>query len=111
MRLISCKFGQEHGNLTKLNGTDNLFSSPGPKGHRVKFIPKRPACVMRCATVRSALCVVRQQLKTIYSNIFFYKTTGPTVFKFHMQHNLIPRSQNGKGSVENPRWSPLLKIT
>ena len=30
------------------------------------------------------------------SNGFFYKTTGPTVLKFHMEHDLTPGSQNFK---------------
>ena len=30
------------------------------------------------------------------SNSFFYKTTGPTVLKFHMEHDLTPGSQNYK---------------
>ena len=31
-----------------------------------------------------------------YSNIFVYKTTGPTVLKFNMEHDLTPGSQNCK---------------
>ena len=35
-------------------------------------------------------------LENKYSNIFYNKTTGPTVLKFHMEHGLIPGSQNYK---------------
>ena len=51
----------------------------------------RPACV-----VRRASFVVRQQLKTTYSNIFFYKTIRPTVLKFYIEHDLTQGSQNCK---------------
>ena len=46
----------------------------------------RPARVVRCPSI----------LKNKYSNIFFYKTTRPTVLKFHMEHNLTPGTQNCK---------------
>ena len=41
-------------------------------------------------------CIVRRPstLESKYSNI--YKTTGPTVLKFHMEHDLTPGSQNCK---------------
>ena len=46
-----------------------------------------------------------------YSNIFSHKTTGPTVLKFHMEHDLTPGSQNCKiGSGRISRWPLLLKI-
>ena len=35
-------------------------------------------------------------LENKYSNSFFYKTTGPTVLKFHIEPNLTPGSQNYK---------------
>ena len=35
-------------------------------------------------------------LENKYSNIFFYKSTEPTVLKFHMEHDLAPGSQNCK---------------
>ena len=35
-------------------------------------------------------------LENKYSKIFFYKTAGPTVLKFHMEHDLTPGSQNCK---------------
>ena len=31
-----------------------------------------------------------------YSNIFLYKTTGPTFLKLHMEHDLTPGSKNCK---------------
>ena len=37
--------------------------------------------------------------KNKYSNIFFCKTTGPMVLKFHMEHDLTPGSQNWKNWV------------
>ena len=43
-------------------------------------------------------------LENKYSNIFSYKTTGPTVLKFHMEHDLTPGSQNykiGSGRISN----------
>ena len=51
-------------------------------------------------------CVVRHAstLENKYSNIFFYKTTGPTVLKF--QGLRIVKL----GQVEYPRWPLLLKI-
>ena len=74
--------------------------APGPKGYS-ELLP------YQC--IRRACCVVRQKLKTNCSNIF-YKTTGPTVLKFHMDHDLIPGSQNVKfNRVEYPRWLLLLK--
>ena len=63
--------------------------------------------------VRCASCVMHglSTLENKYSNIFFYKTIAPTVLKFHMEHDLPPRSQNYKiGSGQNPRWPSLLKI-
>ena len=83
----------------------HLFSSPGPKGHG-ELLPYQ--CVQRHAS-----CGVRRlsTLENKYSNIFFSKTTGPTVLKFHMEHDLTPGSQNCKiGQVEYPRWPLLLKI-
>ena len=35
-------------------------------------------------------------LENKYSNIFFYKTIGPKVLKFYMEHDLAPGSQNYK---------------
>ena len=43
-------------------------------------------------------------LENKYSNIF-YKTTGPTVLKFHMEHNLTPGSQKRK--IESGRISKI----
>ena len=64
-----------------------VFSSPGP------------AFGVCCASFD-----VRQQLKLTYSNIFFYKTTGPVAVKFHTVHELTQGSQNCKlGQVECPR--------
>ena len=51
-------------------------------------------------------------LENKYSNIFFNKTTGSTVLKFHVKHDLTPGSQIVKlGHVEYPRWPLLLKIS
>ena len=44
-----------------------------------------------------------------YSNIFLCKTTGPTVFKFHIEHDLTPGSQNCKIGSDRI-WPLLLKI-
>ena len=41
-------------------------------------------------------------LENKYSNIFFYKTTGPAVLKLHMEHDLTPGAQNritGSGRI------------
>ena len=55
--------------------------------------------------------VVRQQLKTIYS-IIFCKTTGPTIFKFHMEHDLTPGSQNCKiGSGRISKMAAVIKTS
>ena len=48
------------------------------------------------AHLARASSVFLQHLKNKYSNIFFYKTTGPTVLKFHMEHDLTPGPQNYK---------------
>ena len=48
-------------------------------------------------------------LENKYSNIFFYKTTGPTVLKFHMEHNLTPGSQNCK--IGSGRISKMAAVT
>ena len=44
----------------------------------------RPAFVLRRPST----------LENKYSNIFFYKTTGSTFLKFHIEHDLTPGSQN-----------------
>ena len=53
------------------------------------------AIVSYCHT---SACVVHRQpiLENKFSNVFSYKTTGPTVLKFHMEHDLTARSQNYK---------------
>ena len=51
-------------------------------------------------------------LKSKYSNIFFYKTTGPTVLKFHMEHDLTPGSQNykiGSGRIHVSKMAAVTK--
>ena len=55
----------------------------------------RRAIVSFCHTKTS---VVRHPstLENKYSNIFFYKITGPTVLKFHMKHDLTPGYPNCK---------------
>ena len=60
-----------------------IFSLPGPKGHSV-LLP------YQCVVCRPST------LENKYSNIFFCKTTGPTVLKFHMEHELTLGSQNCK---------------
>ena len=47
---------------------------------------------------RCASCVMHRPstLENKYSNSFFYKTIVPTVLKFYMEHDLLPRSQNYK---------------
>ena len=66
-------------------------------------------CHTNASGVRRAKGVVRRpsKLKSKYSNILFYKTTGPTGLKFHMVHDLTPGSQNCKN---DPSWPLLLKI-
>ena len=61
--------------------------------------------------VRCALCVMHgpSTLENKYSNIFFYKTIAPTVLKFHMEHDLPPRSQNYK--IGSGRKSKMAVIT
>ena len=57
-------------------------------------------------------CAVRRPstLENKYSNIFC-KTTGPTVLKFHMEHDLTPGSQNYKiGSVRISKMATVTKI-
>ena len=71
----------------------------------------RRAIMSYCHTNVSA-CLVRRPLtlENKYSNIFFYKTTGPTVLKFHMKHDLTHGLRIVKlGKVEYPRWPLLLK--
>ena len=49
-------------------------------------------------------------LENKYSNIFFYKTTAPTVLKFYMEHDLPPGSQNYKmGSGRISKMSAITK--
>ena len=57
------------------------------------------------------VCVVRRlsTLENKYSNIFLYKTTGPTVLKFHMEHGLTPGSQNCK--IGSDRISKMAAVT
>ena len=47
-------------------------------------------------------------LENEYSNIF-YNTTGPTVLKFHMEHDLTPGSQNCK--IGSGRISKMATVT
>ena len=56
-------------------------------------------------------CVVRRPstLENNYSNIFFNKTTGSTVYKFHMEHDLAPWSQNCK--IGSGRISEMATVT
>ena len=52
----------------------------------------RPACVVRRMST----------LENNYSNIVLCKTTGSTFYKFHMEHDLTPGSQNceiGSGRI------------
>ena len=70
------------------------------------------AIVSYCHTNASVVCHP-STLENKYSNIFLHKTTGPTVLKFHMEHNLTPGSQNckiGSGRILYNRWPLLLKI-
>ena len=55
-------------------------SSPGPKGHGELLSYQ---CVRRASSVNN----IKKLL-----NIFFYKTTGPTVLKFYMKNDLSPGS-------------------
>ena len=49
-------------------------------------------------------------LENKYSNIFFSKTTAPTVLKFYMEHDLPPGSQNYKmGSGRISKMSAITK--
>ena len=67
----------------------------------------RRAIVTYCYTnVSGARCAVRQHLKT---NILFYKTTGPTVLEFHMEHVLTSGSQNCK--IGSGRISKMAAVT
>ena len=61
----------------------SIFSSPGSKGHVTYY--HTYVSVVRCQST----------LENKYSNIF-YKTTGPTILKFHMEHDLTPGFQNCK---------------
>ena len=79
------------------------ISTPGPKGHRE---------LLRNVCVRRALCVLRcpSTLENKYSNIFCYKTAGPTVLKFHVEHDLTPGSQNCKiGSGRMSKTAAIIK--
>ena len=50
-------------------------------------------------------------LENKYSNIFFYKTTGPTLLKFHMEDDLTPGFQNCKiGSGGISKMATVTKI-
>ena len=64
-------------------------------------------CHTSASAVRRASCVVRQHLNK-YSNIF-YKTTGPTVLKFHMEHGLTPGFTNCK--IGSGRISKIAAVT
>ena len=48
-------------------------------------------------------------LENKYSNMFFHKTTGPTVLKFHLEHDLTPGSQNYK--IGSGRISKMTAVT
>ena len=68
-------------------------------------------CHTTASGVVHALCVLLQRLKTTNSNIFFHKTTGLTVLKFHMHHDLTQSLRIVKfGLIEYPRWPRLLKL-
>ena len=54
--------------------------------HTNACVVRHFACMMLCPST----------LENKYSNIFFYKPTGPTGLKFHMEHDLTPESQNCK---------------
>ena len=57
-------------------------------------------------------CGVRHPstLENKYSNIFFYKTTGPTVLK--LEHDVTPGSQNSKiGSGPISKMAAITKIS
>ena len=62
-----------------------------------------------CHTNVSGMCRA-SRLENKYSNIFFYKTAGPTGHKFHMEHDLTPGSQNCKIGSGRESKAVLLKI-
>ena len=56
----------------------------------------------QCIRLGSCIVLHLSTLENEYSNIFFYKTTGPTVLRFHMEHDLTPGSENceiGSGQI------------
>ena len=61
--------------------------------------------------VRFASCAMHRPptLENKYSNIFVYKTVAPTVLKFYMEHDLLPRSQNYK--IGSGQISKMVAIT
>ena len=61
-----------------------------------------------CHTNVSGMCCA-STLENKYSNIFFYKTTGPTGHNFHMEHDLTPGSQNCK--IGSSRISKAVLLT
>ena len=76
-----------------------IFGSSGPKG-----------IVSYCHTSASGMHRP-STLENKYSNIFFHKTTRPTVLKFHMEHDLTPGSQNRKiGSGLISKMADVTKI-
>ena len=78
-------------NLDSSSETSDFFDSPGLKGHN-ELLP------YQCVRVQCMLCVVHHP-PTTEINIFkhlFYKNTGPTVLKFHLEHDLPSGSQNSK---------------
>ena len=46
--------------------------------------------------MRRASFIVRKHLETDIQTFFFYKTIAPKVFKFYMEHDFAPGSQNYK---------------
>ena len=68
-----------------------LISSLGPKRVIVSY------CHTNASDMCFALCIVLCS-SVIENNLFniFYKTTRPTVLKFHMEHDLTLGSQNCK---------------
>ena len=77
-----------------------LTWSEGPQGTIAKRLLRRALCVLRRPST----------LENKYSNIFCYKTAGPTVLKFHVEHDLTPGSQNCKiGSARMSKMAAVIK--
>ena len=67
------------------------------------------SAIVSCCHTNASVARRASTLENKYSNIFFYKTTRPTVLKFYMAYGLTPGSQNCK--IGSGRISKMAAVT